>query len=523
VSSAEERATIPRTSPIDRSFLAPIPMDAPSDATRKVEASRRAQQVWAAQPLADRIAALRRAAGALLRDRERIIDLSRAEMGKLGVDAMFTEALGPLDAVNHWAKVVRPYAEPERFRLNPLSFPRKEAHMQLVPRGVVGVIAPWNFPAAGLYRSVIPALLLGNGVVVKPSELTPESSAWFVEHIAAELPPDLVSVVHGDGRIGEALIDAGVDAINFTGSVDTGRRVSVRCAERGIPASVEMGGKDAAIVLADANLARTTAGITHWALQNGGQACGAVEVVFVERSVADALVERLARAFSMLRLDGAGAGADVDVDVPPLANEAQLQRVERHVREAVDAGAQLRAGGERFGPGLGFQPALLDQCTPDMSIVREETFGPVLPIVRVGSAFEAVQRVNELDYGLTASVWTTDLDRGRRLAERLDVGVVTLNNHALTGAMPELAWSGTRNTGTGIANSRWALTTFARPKTLLVDRNPAPEPFWLPFDDALLELGHRLAEAQIEKLGRAYRIPLLIRRRIERVRAFFEM
>ena len=519
MSSAEERATITRTSPIDRSLLAPIPMDTPDDVTRKVEASRRAQQVWAAQPFSDRVAALQRAANALLRDRERIIDLARAEMGKLEVDAMFTEALGPLDAVNNWAKVVRPHAEPERFRLNPLSFPRKEAHMQLVPRGVVGVIAPWNFPAAGLYRSVIPALLLGNGVVVKPSELTPESSAWFVEHIAAELPPDLVSVTLGDGRVGEALTDAGVDAVNFTGSVETGRRVAVRCAERGIPVSVEMGGKDAAIVLADANLPRTVAGITHWALQNGGQACGAIEVVFVERSVADALVERLERAFSMLRLDGAGAG----VDVPPLANEAQLERVERHVREAVEAGEKLRAGGERFGRGLGFQPTLLDDCTPEMAVVREETFGPVLPIVRVGSAFEAVQRANELDYGLTASVWTADLDRGGRLAERLDVGVVTLNNHALTGAMPELAWSGTRNTGTGIANSRWALTTFARPKTLLVDRNPAPEPFWLPFDDDLLELGHRLAEAQVKKLARAYRIPLLIRRRIEQVRSFFEM
>jgi len=494
-------------------------MDSAEDVRRKVEASRRAQQVWAAQPFSDRLAALRRAAEAMLRDRQRILDLSRAEMGKLEVDALFTEALGPLDAVNAWAGVVRPYAEPETFRLNPLSFPRKEARMQLVPRGVVGVIAPWNFPAAGLYRSVIPALLLGNGVVVKPSELTPESSAWLLEHVAGELPPDLLATVQGDGTVGEALIDAGVDAVNFTGSVATGRRVSVRCAERGIPVSVEMGGNDAAIVLADANLPRTVAGITHWALQNAGQACGAVEVVFVERSVADALVERLEQAFSKLRVDGSGA----DVDVAPLASANQLDHVARHVAEAVAAGAKLRAGGERTGAGFGFQPTLLDDCTPDMAVVREETFGPVLPIVRVGSAFEAVQRVNELEYGLTASVWTSDLDRGARLAERLDVGVVTINNHALTGALPQLAWSGTRNTGTGIANSRWSLTTFARPKTLLIDKNPAPEPFWLPFDGDLLELGHRLAEAQVKKLGRAYRIPGLIRRRIERVRTFFQM
>lgn len=518
MNEAPDRPVILRTSPIDRSALTPIPMASPDEVRAAVERARRAQQVWASQPFSERVSALRRAARTLLKDRQRIIDMSRAEVGKLEVDALFTEALGPLDAVNGWAKVVEAHAQPETIRLNPLSFPKKEASLRLVPRGIIGVIAPWNFPAAGLYRSLIPALLLGNGVVLKPSEYSPESTAWLAEHLAAELPPDLLAVVQGDGRVGEALIDAGVDALAFTGSVTTGRKVSARAAECGIPASVELGGNDAAIVLSDADLPRTVAGVTHWALQNGGQACGAVEVVLVERAVADAFVERLERAFGQLRFGAPG----VEADVPPLANAMQLERVQAHVDQAVAAGAQVRCGGRPFGPGFGYEPTLIDECTPDMAVVREETFGPVLPIVRVGSAFEAVQIANALDYGLTASIWTSDLDRGSRLAERLEVGVVTLNNHALTGAMPELSWAGTRQSGPGIANSRWALTTFARPKALLVDKNPAPDPFWLPFDGELLELGHRLAEAQVMKLARAYRIPWLLRRRIERIRGFFD-
>jgi len=515
VNETNERPRIERVGPVDRRPLPSIPMATPDEVRRAVENARRAQAAWASQPFSDRVSALRRAAKSMLEDRDRIVELCHREMGKLSADALFTEALGPMDTVNAWAKVVRPHSEDRTVRLNPLAFPRKEARTRLVPRGVIGVIAPWNFPAAGLYRSLIPAVLLGDGVVVKPSEVTPESSAWFVSHLAAELPPDLVSVVHGDGRVGEALLGSGVDAVAFTGSMDTGRRVSARCAEIGIPVSVEQGGKDPAIVLADAHLPRTVAGITQWALQNGGQACGAVEVVFVERTVADALVDGLQRAFEGLRV----ATGDVD-DVPPLATSAQLERVERQVREAVGAGAELRCGGRPVGAGFGFEPTLLDRCRPDMRVIREETFGPVLPVVRVGSAFEAVQLANRLAYGLTASIWTSDLDRGARLAERIDVGVVTLNNHALTGALPELPWSGTRGTGTGIANSAWALTTFARPKALLVDKSAAPEPFWLPYDDDLVELGRRLADAQIKKLGRAYRIPALIRRRIERLRAF---
>ena len=187
----------------------------------------------------------------MLRRRDEAIELARRELGKVEIEGLFNEALGPLETVAGWIKVVERATATRSVRLNPLSFPRKTAQVDFVPRGVIGVIAAWNFPVAGLYRSTFPALLTGNGVVVKPSEYTPRSSAWFTERLAAELPDGLVQVLQGPGQVGATLIDSGIDACVFTGSPASGKKVRVRCAERGIPASVEMGGKDAAIVLGD--------------------------------------------------------------------------------------------------------------------------------------------------------------------------------------------------------------------------------------------------------------------------------
>lgn len=507
---------LPRRRPTDLSELPPVAASSRDAVKQAVTAARAAQAVWQREPFEARVSALKKACINMLKDRAAILELVRDEIGKLEADALFTEALGPLETLQGWVRVVEPHAGPRTIRLNPLAFPRKEASLQLVPRGVVGVIAPWNFPVAGLYRSVFPALLLGNGVVVKPSEHSPLSSAWFLKHLSAELPPDLVAVVQGAGQVGEWLIEAGVDAVNFTGSAATGRKVRVRCAEADIPCSAEQGGNDVAIVLSDCRLDRTAAGLTHWALQNAGQACGAVEVVAVEAGVADRLVHRLVSAFERLRVNG-----DASSDVSPLAHEAQLDVVQAHVQDALDHGAQLLAGGRRTAEGLGYAPTLLDHCTTDMKVVKEETFGPVLAVVRVSNPYEAVKLVEDGAYGLTTSIWSEDISRAQRLAERITSGVVTINNHALTGAIPDLAWAGTGISGSGIANSMWALTNFARPRALLVDRNPNPEPFWLPVDDDLLQLGRALADAQIGRLLKAVRTPLLLRRRIQTIKSFF--
>jgi len=485
------------------------------DARKAVEAARLVQPEWASRTIQERAAILERAAKRMLRERDALVHLVKDEMGKHEVEGLFTEAVGPLDAVKAWKRIAL-RASSKRVFLNPIAFPRKRARVTMMPRGVIGIIAPWNFPVSGLYRSVIPALMMGNAIVLKPSEHTPRSSAWFVDHLAREVPSGIVSVVQGDGAAGARVVESGIDACIFTGSVRAGAKVRVRCAEIGIPSSVEMGGKDAAIVLADCDLDRTAMGVTHWALSNAGQACGAIEIAYVEERIADAFVEKMRRAWERLRT---GPGEE-DVDVSPLATDAQLATVEAHVKDALAKGAKLVCGGRRT-TGRGYSPTLLDRCTAEMDVVREETFGPVLAVVRVWGADEAVRAINAGKYGLGASIWTRDVARAERLVERLDVGVANVNTHAFTGAVPDVPWSGTRATGFGIANGELALVNFAHPKTITVDEN-ALEPFYMPFDRTFRELGSALADAQLGRVLEAVKIPLLLRRRAKRLRAFWK-
>ncbi|HTQ05284.1 MAG TPA: aldehyde dehydrogenase family protein [Polyangiaceae bacterium] len=496
--------------------VSPASGDAFNGIKTAIEWARLAQPEWSARSLDERYRLVAKAARAMLRDRATVLKLAKAEMGKHEVEGAFTEALGPLDTVRAWHRLVAECAV-ERVRLNPLGFPGKRAQIELVPRGVVGVIAPWNYPVAGLYRSVFPALLTGNTVIVKPSEQTPRTSAWFVDHLAELLPLGVAQVVQGGPAVGQALVESGIDACVFTGSVSAGGSVRRRCAELGIPASIEMGGKDAAIVLADCDLEQTAAGVTQWALSNSGQACGAIEVAYVQEEIADAFVASLTRAWSRLRT---GPGAP-DIEIHPLARAEQLAVVEEHVADALARGARLICGGKKTGEGLAYPPTLLDHCTPAMKVVREETFGPVLAVVRVRGAAEAERLVNASAYGLGASIWSRDVARAERVGSRLDVGVVTVNSHAFTGAVPGLAWSGTRATGYGVANSRWSLLTFCRPKTVAVDRSGRPDPYWMPFDAELGRLADALSEVQLGQLKNAWRIPGLLRRRARALKAFW--
>ena len=505
-------------SPVDRRALPPLAITSAEAVQTLVEKSRIAQRGWASRSIGDRSAALTRAAKNVLDRRHEVIALMREEVGKLEVDALMSEVLGPIDQVSAWTSVVKPVLERKKVSLNPLNFPKKSAHIDRVPRGVVGIIAPWNYPVATLFRTLIPALLCGNGVVLKPSEYASRVERWFAERIAEQLPPDLVGVAIGDRTTGEALVESGVDAIVFTGSIPAGRKVAARCGELLIPCSVELGGKDAAIVLEDCDLDRTVAGLTHWTLHNVGQACGAIEIAYVDARIADKIVERLASAWSRLKV---GDGAPGDVDISPLTNARQLALVEAQVEDAKKKGAKVVCGGRKTGAGYFYEPTLLDHCTADMDVVKDETFGPVLAVVRVDGAADAMRRIAKSRYGLTASIWTKDHARALRLSEQIEVGVVTINNHAVTGAMASLPWSGWRETGTGIANSDLALSTFLRPRTVLLDRNTDPELYWMPYDKTLWELGNLLAEAQIFKLGGAWKIPFLIKRRVDTVRSFF--
>lgn len=481
-----------------------------------VEEAREAQTDWAKASLGLRSRMLLEAAEAVLQRSEEIAEIISQETGKSVPEVLLNEISG----INEYAKVAIKEAEatlgPAKVSISRVAYPGKKAVVESVPRGVVGIIAPWNYPFSIFFKPLFPALLAGNAVVLKPSEFTPRTGAWLADRFTEVLGEGLVSVVQGAGDVGAALLESGIDAVTFTGSVATGRKVAARAGELLIPHSVELGGKDAAIVLADCNFERTLAGITQWALHNCGQNCGAIERLYIEESIADDFVSRLAALFEKVRV----APEFEYCEIGPLQNPAQLKTVERHIDDALKKGAELLAGGDRCngGQGLGFRPTLLDHCTDEMDVVREETFGPVIAVLRVDDEEEAIRRANASNYGLNGSVWTTDLNRGKAIARRLDVGIALVNNHAIPGSMANIPWTGTGDTGTGIAASRYSYPTFVRRQTIFVDSSRGPDPWWFPFNEDTRELSETLIEFSLGSVFSAIKLAGIAKRRVKAIR-----
>lgn len=489
--------------------LLPEGPTATTDVRAAVDRARTAQIAWAARPLHERVDLVRQIGRAIVERRHEIAAILADETGRTPTEALLNEVIALLPAIEGHVRVVKENVVPERIRLSALDHPGKSLAVEPVPRGVVGIIAPWNYPLSNFFKSLFLAMLSGNAVVLKPSEWTPRAGAWLAAQ-CAEVVGDVVVPVFGDGAVGSALIDSGVDALVFTGSVATGRKVAAAAGERLVPVSLELGGKDAAIVLADCDLERTVAGVAKWALTNAGQDCSSIERVYVEEAIADRFVGLLVGFVSRL---------EIPKDLGPLQNERQLRIVEAHVADAVAAGAQVLCGGSRTGQGWAFSPTVLDRCTNAMTVVREETFGPVIPIVRVADVEEAVRLANDNDYGLGASVWTKDAARGAAIARRLAVGMAWVNNHSITSTMTEAPWTGTKASGTGVAQSRHALPTFVRWRTLLVDTNKDPDAWWMPADASLDQLVDAVSRRSLGSIGATLSLLGILGRRVRAIRA----
>lgn len=508
--------TIGGVSPSDLRALAPVQCTPVGDVVSVVQRARAAQVGWQELGFEGRASLLKRACRLLLERRAHTGARIHDEAGKLPAHAQLHEAIGPLEYMAGWVKVARPQLKEKKLPISRLAMPGKRARTQLVPRGVVGVIAPWNYPLGVYFKPALPALLSGNAVVLKPSEYAPRTGALFADIMAEVLPKDVVQVVQGGRDVGAALIESGIDALSFTGSPVSGRAVLAACAARMIPCSVELGGKDPAIVLADCALARTVVGILNWGMHNSGQDCGSVERVYVVDAIADRFVDALAHAAKQLKVP-ACAEEDEDASIGPLANAMQLGIVEQHVNDALNKGAALRAGGKRTGRGLWYEPTILDRCHHGMLVVSDETFGPVIAVVRVRDVDEAIRLANDSRYGLNASIWSKNIAAAEALAPRLQCGTIFINNHAISGAMPFAPWTGVKDTGYGVANSEVALHTFVRPRTIFVDTNKAPDPWWLPADALLVDMAERLALAQLGQIGAALKLPSIMGHRKRRL------
>lgn len=502
------------TNPADGSALPPVEHATPDAVKAAIARGREAQPDWARRSVRERGALLLQVGQLILEQQQAICELLAQETGRTATECRMTEVSSTVDYIKGVLRAGKKALEPERIKLSPLDFPGKKVVVEPVPRGVIGIIAPWNYPLSNFYKSLWPALLAGNAVVMKPSEHTPRSGQWLAERCQEVLPSGLVSVVQGKGDVGAAVL-GGVDSVVFTGSVPTGRRVAQAAAERLIPASLELGGKDAAIVLADCDLDRTAVGLVQWSMHNAGQNCAGVERIYVEQSIADQLVARLGAIADRLVV---ASGDDTPADLGPLQNPAQLDIVERHVADAVAKGAVVVAGGERVGSGYGYRPTVLDKCSDEMLVVAEETFGPVVAVLRVKNADEAIERANASRYGLNGSVWTRNLRLGEALVRRLEVGVALVNNHSFTGILPETPWTGVKETGPGIAASRHAYHGFVRPRTVLVDSSKKPDPFWVPANADLEAMSFALVERGKGSFGALLKLAGLLGKRVAAIK-----
>jgi acyl-CoA reductase-like NAD-dependent aldehyde dehydrogenase len=462
-------ATIPVENPATGETIREVPATGPEAVAALVARARSAQPGWEALGYEGRGRILKRAQKWLIEHADEVADTIMSETGKTREDAMLVEVAYGANALGFWAKKAPKWLADERVHtLNPFVLGRRMV-VRYRPVGVVGVIGPWNYPLVNSVGDAIPALAAGNAVVVKPSEVTPLTSLLFERGLhESGLPEGVFQVAVGTGETGAALIDE-VDMVMFTGSTRTGRKVMERAAQTLTPVSLELGGKDPMIVLADADLERAANAAVYYSMQNGGQTCISIERAYVESPVYDEFVGKVTERVRALRQgEPGGPGA---VDVGAVTFRPQLDIVSRHVEAARQAGARIAAGGHAHAEhGRFYEPTVLLDVDHSMACMTDETFGPTLPIMRVADAEEAVTKANDSRYGLSASVWTKDIARGEAIARRMEAGAVCVNDAQLNYLVLELPMGGWKESGLGVRHGAPGIRKYTRQQAMLVTR-----------------------------------------------------
>ncbi|MGE2814335.1 aldehyde dehydrogenase family protein [Mycobacterium heidelbergense] len=477
---AETQRQLTVSCPATGDTVGSVPVHSSTDVVATATRLRAAQPRWAALGVNDRAKWLGRWRDWIFDHSDELLTLVQLESGKSWGDANI-EILAGTQTINYWSDNAAKFLADQSVRPSGLANIAKKVVVSYHPHELVGVITPWNYPLAMPLLDIPAALMAGCAVLSKPSEVTPLAWQRAVQGWKDIGAPNVLDLVTGAGDTGAAVVDA-VDMVMFTGSVVTGRRIGVRAAERLIPCSLELGGKDAMIVCADADLDRAVDGATWGGFFNAGQTCISVERIYVEAPAYDTFVNKLVERANALR-QGMDRSRDYSVDVGAMATEQQLYTVAAHVQDAVSKGAKVLAGGTAADEGLFYRPTVLVDVDHSMACMREETFGPTLPVMKVRNAQHAVELANDSIYGLSGSVWTSDKAKGMALARQMNAGAVNINNvfmNVFQFPAPMAGWSesgiGARNGGAS------GIRKYCKTKSIVADRvSPKKELFWYPY------------------------------------------
>jgi succinate-semialdehyde dehydrogenase/glutarate-semialdehyde dehydrogenase len=495
VTTAAPSAELESFNPLDGRRLGALPAASAAGVQAVVDDVAAVQPFWAGLPLSDRARYMRRAGQVVIDNLDELSELLTREQGKPRNESYTMELLPTVDALRWIAETGPHILADERVRM-PAFLKQKRARHAFEPLGVVGVIAPWNYPWSIPFGEVAMALMAGNGVVLKPAPLTPligQRIQWVFER--AGLPDGIVRTVHGDAEPGQALVESSVAKVFFTGSVEVGRKVGTACAERLKGSVLELGGKDPMIVCADANLPNAISGCLWGGFANAGQTCSGIERVYVVKEVAERFVEGVVAGARALRV---GDPMEWTTEVGPMVSREQFEIVRELVDDAVASGATLHCGGpvelDGFPQAAFYAPAVLTGVTHDMRIMREEIFGPVVPIVTVESEEEAIALANDSEFGLGASVWTLDRGRGERMARRIESGMVWVNDHMYSHGAMSCAWGGVKHSGLGRAHSKFGFYECVNVKLLAWEPSRTRDFWWHPYDESLGTAVHAAAQ-----------------------------
>jgi acyl-CoA reductase-like NAD-dependent aldehyde dehydrogenase len=479
--------------PATQEVIGTLPNMTPTQIADAVSKAAAAQIRWAATSARDRLRILSRFAELLCDQKDSIAAAISREAGKPHAEALSTEVLVVLDTVKFFQNHVPAFLRPEPVpHANPV-MKLKSGVLLREPYGVIGIISPWNYPFSLPSIQTLTALATGNAVVLKPSEFTPYSSLELEKLLRASgLDPDLLQVITGDGSAGAALLAANIQKVVFTGSVATGKRVAQAAAARLLPVVLELGGKDPMIVLEDADIDVASSAAVWGAFMNAGQTCLSVERCYVQEKIYPKFLEACVEKTNKLRVGSShplqaqpGAAVphdsqDENIDMGPMIHERQLSIVQSHVEDAVARGARLLAGGKplsQLGPNF-FAPTILADVDHSMKIMREETFGPVLPVCSFKTEDEAVALANDSDYGLAACIFTNDRKRGEALARRVQAGTVMVNDVLTCFGISEAPHGGIKASGIGRTHGRFGLEEMVWPKYVDSDRMPRMKKLW---------------------------------------------